>query len=140
MKINHFKSILDTKQREIENINSKMQLPVDQDILRMRIQKDLENKYRFEIDSKTQELDRVTENYFEVKRLHELAKTTIDSMKIDTEKMVNETKKRFRDEINELVQDNHALQLRIEDSSKEREHVRTMRRDLDDCKRRLCDA
>lgn len=53
MRINHLKSILETKQKEIEHINSKMQLPVDQDILRMRVQKDLENKYRFEIDSKT---------------------------------------------------------------------------------------
>ena len=46
-----------------------MQLPVDQDILRMRIQKDLENKYRFELDSKTIELDKVSESYFESKRI-----------------------------------------------------------------------
>ena len=52
-----------------------MQLPVDQDILRMRIQKDLENKYRFEIDSKSLELEKVSENYFESKRLYELSKT-----------------------------------------------------------------
>jgi len=47
------RSIVDAKQKEIEHINAKMTLPVDQDILRMRIQKDLENKYRFELDSKT---------------------------------------------------------------------------------------
>ena len=86
-----------------------MQLPVDQDILRMRIQKDLENKYRFEIDSKTSELDKVSETYFEVKRLHELAKTNIDSLKIDHEKALNETKKRFKEEIGDLVSDNHTL-------------------------------
>ena len=69
------KSALENKEREIEIINSKMQLPVDQDILRMRIQKDLESKYRFDIDSKTMELDKVSENYFETKRLYELSKT-----------------------------------------------------------------
>ena len=73
------KSVLDNKEREIEIINSKMQLPVDQDILRMRIQKDLESKYRFDIDSKTMELDKVSENYFETKRLYELSKTQCES-------------------------------------------------------------
>jgi hypothetical protein len=117
-----------------------MQLPVDQDILRMRIQKDMENKYRFDIDSKTTELDKISENYFEVKRLHELSKTNIECLKQENEKVLSDTRKRYQEEISELVADNHALQLRIEDSSKEREHVRSMRRDLDDCKRRLCDT
>jgi len=63
------------RQKEIEDLNQRMQLPVDQDILKMRIQKDLENKYRFEIESKSDELDRVNELYFETKRLLEAAKT-----------------------------------------------------------------
>ena len=69
------KSVIENKEREIDIINQKMQLPVDQDILRMRIQKDLEAKYRFDIDSKTMELDKVSENYFETKRLYEISKT-----------------------------------------------------------------
>jgi hypothetical protein len=79
MRINQMKGILENKQKEIDHINSKMQLPVDQDILRMRIQKDLENKYRFEIDSKSLELEKVSENYFESKRLYELSKTQVES-------------------------------------------------------------
>jgi hypothetical protein len=45
----------------------------------MRIQKDLENKYRFEIDSKALEFEKVSENYFETKRLAELSKTQVES-------------------------------------------------------------
>ena len=45
----------------------------------MKIQKDLEAKYRFEIDSKTMELDKVSENYFETKRLYEISKTQSES-------------------------------------------------------------
>lgn len=55
-----------------------MQLPVDQDILRMRIQKDLENKYRFELDQKNNELENISQTYFEVKRQLELAKNQIE--------------------------------------------------------------
>jgi len=38
----------------------------------MRIQKDLENKYRFEIDAKSLELEKVSDSYMEVKRLFEI--------------------------------------------------------------------
>jgi len=55
------RNIVEGKQKEIDHINSKMALPIDQDILRMRIQKDLESKYRFDIDSKSMELDRLSE-------------------------------------------------------------------------------
>mgnify|MGYP001050691807 CR=1 FL=1 len=98
-----------------------MTLPVDQDILRMRIQKDLEQKYRFELDSKTMELDKVSENYFEIKRMHEISKTNLENQKIEMEKVVDDMKRRHSEELSELVQDNHALQLRIEDSNRERE-------------------
>ena len=101
-----------------------MQLPVDQDILRMRIQKDLENKYRFEIDSKSLELEKVSENYFESKRLYELSKTQVESQKVEYNKVISDLKRRHQEELQEMVADNHALQLRIEDSSKDREQQR----------------
>ena len=63
-RLGQIKHMVDSKQTEIEHLTQKMQLPVDQDILRMRIQKDLENKYRFELDSKAMELDKVSESYF----------------------------------------------------------------------------
>lgn len=106
----------------------------------MRIQKDLENKYRFELDAKTMELDKVSESYFETKRMHELMKTNLEAVKIENEKVISDCKRRFQDEVSELVADNHALQLRIEDSSKDREHTRALRRDLEDHKRRICEA
>jgi len=103
------KSVLENKEREIEIINSKMQLPVDQDILRMRIQKDLESKYRFDIDSKTMELDKVSENYFETKRLYELSKTQGESQKVEYDKIISDLRRRHTEEINDIVADNHKL-------------------------------
>lgn len=134
------KNSLDNKQTEIEHLTQKMQLPVDQDILRMRIQKDLENKYRFELDSKAMELDKVSESYFETKRLYEVVKTDLESSKLEHEKVVTDMRRRHGEELQEVVADNHALQLRIEDSSKDRDQSRQLRRDIDDIKRRLCEA
>ena len=90
----------------------------------MRIQKDLENKYRFEIDSKSLELEKVSENYFESKRLYELSKTQVESQKVEYDKVISDLKRRHQEELQEMVADNHALQLRIEDSSKDREQQR----------------
>lgn len=44
--------IVERKQGEMDTLAQKMVLPVDSDILRMRIQKDLEAKFRFELESR----------------------------------------------------------------------------------------
>ena len=75
----------------------------------MRIQKDLENKYRFEIDSKTLELDKISEKYFETKRLYELSKTSVDSIKIEYDKVIEDIKRRNKEEVGDFIQENHKL-------------------------------
>lgn len=90
-------------------MTQKMQLPVDQDILRMRIQKDLENKYRFELDSKAMDLDKVSESYFETKRLYETVKTDLESRKLEHEKVIDHLRRRHKEELQELVTDNQSL-------------------------------
>ena len=45
-----------------------MVLPVDTDILRMRVTKDIEARFRLEIETRGIELDKMTEAYYETKR------------------------------------------------------------------------
>jgi len=59
---------IEQKQREIENMANKMTLPIDTDIMRMKIQKDIEARHRVEVDAKQQEIDRLSEHFYEVKR------------------------------------------------------------------------
>ena len=66
---------IEQKQREIEIMSNKMTLPIDTDIMRMKIQKDIEARHRVEIDSKQQEIDRLSEHFYEVKRQLEILKT-----------------------------------------------------------------
>ena len=86
------------------------------------------------------EIEKISEQYFESKRLHQLAATQVDTSKMEYEKVIADIKKRHQEELNELVTDNHALQLRIEDASKDRELQRQLKRDVDDLKRRLCEC
>jgi hypothetical protein len=60
--------IIEKKQAELEGMAGKMQLPIDTDILRMRLQKDIEAKFRFEVQQKTQALEQTTDSFYEAKR------------------------------------------------------------------------
>jgi ribosomal protein L23 len=66
--MNDMRRAIEQKQREIEMMANKMTLPIDTDIMRMKIQKDIEARHRVEVDSKQQEIDRLSEHFFEVKR------------------------------------------------------------------------
>ena len=44
------KRAIEQKQRDLENMQARMTLPIDTDILRMKIQKDMEQRHRIEID------------------------------------------------------------------------------------------
>ena len=59
---------IEQKQREIDSMANKMTLPIDTDIMRMKIYKDIEGRHRIELDAKQHEVDRLGEQYYEVKR------------------------------------------------------------------------
>jgi len=51
--------MLDLKQREMDQMAQKMSVPVDTDILRMKIQKDLESRHRIDLETKMAENERL---------------------------------------------------------------------------------
>jgi hypothetical protein len=51
-RLSDLKRMIESKQREIEQLHQKMMLPVDTDILRMKIAKDMEARQRLEIETK----------------------------------------------------------------------------------------
>lgn len=65
-----------------------MVLPIDSDILRMRIHKDLESKYRFEMETKMQELEKTTDALYETKRQLDIVKTALENNKFESDKLV----------------------------------------------------
>jgi hypothetical protein len=107
---------IERKQQEMDTMSHKMVLPVDTDILRMRIQKDLEAKFRFELENRTSELERTSDALFETRRQLEIVKTALEGNKYEHEKFVSDLRERNKAELLQLTEENHSLQLRIEDS------------------------
>ena len=100
---------LEGKQKELDQIASKMVLPIDTDILRMRVTKDIEARFRLELETKALELDKMTEAYYETKRQFEIVKTSFDSHKYESEKLLNDLRDKHKTELNELFEENHSL-------------------------------
>jgi hypothetical protein len=67
-RLGEWRHALEGKQRELDQISQKMVLPIDSDILRMRVTKDIEARFRVEIETKILELDKMTDAFYECKR------------------------------------------------------------------------
>lgn len=100
-----------------------MVLPVDTDILRMRVQKDVEAKYRIELETRGMELEKMTEAYYESKRQMEIYRTSLENQKYESEKIIQELKEKHKNELSEIYEENHSLQLRVEEQ-RDRDTVR----------------
>lgn len=87
-RLGEWRRVLDNKQRELDSISQKMVLPIDSDILRMRVTKDIEARFRVEIETKSLELDKVTDCYYECKRQLEIVRTSLENHKYESEKVI----------------------------------------------------
>ena len=134
-RLNDMRRAIEQKQREIDSMANKMTLPIDTDIMRMKIQKDIEGRHRIELDSKQQEVDRLGEQYYEAKRQLDVLKMQLDTQRHEFEKELTEAKDKARKESSELLIENQALQAKADDK-KDRELIRQLRRDLDTHKRK----
>lgn len=93
------KRAIETKQRELEQMHSKLALPVDTDILRMKIAKDMEARHRLELEAKQEENERLAEQFYEAKRISEVLKAQVEGLKSEGEKEVRDTKDKHRQEV-----------------------------------------
>lgn len=105
----------------------------------MRLAKDLEAKYRFELEGKMQQLERTSDTLYETKRQLELLKTAHETSKIENDRFTIDLRHRFKAEIDQLVEENHSLHLRVDEQS-DQEAIRKFKREADDQKRRLTES
>ena len=97
---------IEIKQRDLEGMQNKMSLPVDTDILRMKLSKDMEARHRLEVETKQQECDRLADQYYEQKRQNEVLKAQIEAVKSEAEKEIRDLKDRHKQEAQELALEN----------------------------------
>ena len=129
---------LDSKTREMEQMAQRVQLPVDADILRLKIQKDLEARHRQDLELRVQENERLQDQFYEAKRQLEVTKTQLESHRFESEKDLQDVKERLKAEVQELMLENQALQAKCDDR-RDRDLIKQLRRDLDESRRKSQD-
>lgn len=117
-------------------MQSKMTLPVDSDILRMKVMKETEGRHRIELEQKQSEVDRVSDSYYQTKRELDVVKTRIEGLQSEHEKALSDKEHRHKQEVHELMLENQALQSKADDK-RDRELIRQLRREADESKRRI---
>ncbi len=95
-RVTDMKRAIESKQRELEALHSKLALPVDTDILRMKIAKDVEARHRLEIEAKQDENERLANSYYEAKRISEVLKAQVESLKSESERELRDLKEKHR--------------------------------------------
>jgi hypothetical protein len=80
-----------------------MTLPIDNEIIKMRVQKDIDGRYRMELETRALELERMTDAYYDVKRQLEIFKTSLENQRYETDKIIEELRDKNKQEISELV-------------------------------------
>ena len=55
-------------------MSQKLSLPVDTDIIRMKLAKDMEARHRLEVETKQQECERLADQFYEQRRQNEVLK------------------------------------------------------------------
>jgi hypothetical protein len=81
----------------------------------MRLQKDIEQKFRFELENRTAELERTTDSLYEARRQLELIKSAHESSRAENDKIVQELRSRNKIEVDALAEQNHNLQLQVDE-------------------------
>ena len=134
-RVSEMRRMLEIKQRDLDQMAQKLQLPIDTDILRMKIQRDLEAKHRIEVEDKTQECERAQDQLFEAKRQLDILRCQLDSHKYEAEKELQDNKDKYKREVQDLMLENQALTAKVDDR-RDRDLLKQVRRDLDEARRK----
>ena len=134
-RVSEMRRMLEIKQRDLDQMAQKLQLPIDTDILRMKIQRDLEAKHRIEVEDKIQECERAQDQLFEAKRQLDILRCQLDSHKYEAEKELQDNKDKYKREVQDLMLENQALTAKVDDR-RDRDLLKQVRRDLDEARRK----
>ena len=86
--IRNLKSAIEQKQKEIEDVQTKVMPILDQDMIKIKLINELEVPHKLQMEAKNIELDKFQEENYELKRQIELAIAKNESLKQEKDKEI----------------------------------------------------
>ena len=94
--IRNFKIAIEQKQKELEEVQSKVIPTLDYDMMRIKIINELEQPHRQALDTKQSEIDKLQDQVYELKRQSDILNTKFESVKFEAEKDIKDLKERHK--------------------------------------------
>ena len=94
--IRNFKMAIEQKQKELEEVQAKIIPSVDNDMMRIKVINELEGPHRQALEAKQQEIDRLQDQVYELKRIVEITNSKYDSIRFEAEKDIRDLKERHK--------------------------------------------
>jgi hypothetical protein len=93
-----------------------MVVPMDTEMLRIKLLKEIETPHRITLESKQNEIEKLAENLYEIRRQHDILKTQFENNKFEYERELNDLRERQKQEIHEMIMENQSLQSKVDDN------------------------
>ncbi|CAK87391.1 unnamed protein product (macronuclear) [Paramecium tetraurelia] len=134
-----WKLLIEQKQRELEEIQSKLSPSFDQDMIRIKLLNELEIPHRQQLEVKQNEIEKLNEVIYQLKRNLDLEIAKVETTKLENAKEIKLIQERFKLDNSDLQHQIEELTKIIEDS-KDRDLIRRLRKDLDEYKLKFNNA
>ncbi|CAD8080746.1 unnamed protein product [Paramecium primaurelia] len=128
-----WKLLIEQKQRELEEIQNKLSPSFDQDMIRIKLLNELEIPHRQQLDVKQNEIEKLNEVIYQLKRNLDLEIAKVETIKLEYTKEQKLIQDRFKLDMSDLQHQIEELTKIIEDS-KDKDVIRRLRKDLDEYK------
>eukprot|EP00826_Nyctotherus_ovalis_P016004 TRINITY_DN14602_c0_g2_i1.p1 TRINITY_DN14602_c0_g2~~TRINITY_DN14602_c0_g2_i1.p1 ORF type:complete len:503 (+),score=183.64 TRINITY_DN14602_c0_g2_i1:81-1589(+) len=133
------RGLLEQRERILDEQRSKALLPTDTDMLRTKIAREIEAPYKLRIEALTQDVEKLEEKQREVERENKLLKGELEDREARWSKEMSDLRTKHQGEVKSLTNELHLLREQL-DEVKDKELIRTLRREVEEYKRRSLDA
>ncbi|CAD8080201.1 unnamed protein product [Paramecium primaurelia] len=129
----NWKLLIEQKQREIEEIQSRLTPAFDQDMMRIKLLNELDLPHRQQLEQKQLEIEKLNETIYQLKRKIDLELSRVETIQIDKDKEIKLLLEKHKLDMADLQHQILDLTRQVEDN-KDRDTIRRLRKDLEEYK------
>ncbi|CAD8169045.1 unnamed protein product [Paramecium pentaurelia] len=129
----NWKLLIEQKQREIEEIQSRLTPAFDQDMMRIKLLNELDLPHRQQLEQKQLEIEKLNEIIYQLKRKIDLELSRVETIQVDKDKEMKLLSEKHKLDMADLQHQISDLTRQVEDN-KDRDTIRRLRKDLEEYK------
>lgn len=127
--LKHLRSMLEQREKTLDEQRSKALMPTDTDMLRAKIAREIEAPLKLKNETLIQEIEKLEAEISELRRSNALQKSELEAASTDHDRQLFDIKQKHQGQIADLMAELQTLHSKVEDS-KDKEQVRVLKENL----------